>query len=89
VLPIAPLGVSLAITRPHSINFVISSIDAAKDFAKANFGNVQHLFTTDRTPRQRSNVKDSIRKKKYQKASNRQCSHLEDRCSCVSLANQT
>jgi hypothetical protein len=31
---------SLAISRPHSTNFVISSIDAAKDFAMAKFGNL-------------------------------------------------
>ena len=50
---------------------------------------VQHLFTTDRTPKQRSNGKDSIRQKENQNASNRQCSHLKDSCSCVLLTNQT
>jgi hypothetical protein len=34
-------------------------------------------------------VKDSIREKEPQKASNRQCSHLKHSCGCVSLANQT
>ena len=47
---------------------------------------IQHLFTTDRTPK---HVKDSIRNKEIQEASNRQCSHLKESCICVLLANQT
>ena len=47
---------------------------------------IQHLFTTDRTPK---HVKDSIRIKEIQEASNRQCSHLKESCICVLLANQT
>jgi hypothetical protein len=45
--------------------------------------------TFSRPTGRRSNVKDSIREKGDQKASNRQCSHLKDSCSCVLLANQT
>ena len=41
----------------------------------------------DRTPKQRSNVKDLIRKKENQKVSNRQCSYLKHSCTCVLLAN--
>ena len=43
----------------------------------------------DRLDAEAGNVKDSIRQKENQKASNRQCSHLKDSCSSVSLANQT
>jgi hypothetical protein len=43
--------------------------------------------TFSRPTGRRSNVKDSIREKGDQKASNRQCSHLRDSCSCVLLAN--
>jgi hypothetical protein len=43
--------------------------------------------TFSRPTGRRSNVKDSIRQQETQKASNRQCSHLKDSCSCVLLAN--
>jgi hypothetical protein len=50
----------------------------------------QRLYSTfSRQTGRRSNVKDLIRKKENQRASNRQCSHLEESCICVLLANQT
>ena len=49
----------------------------------------QAYSTFSRPTGRRSNVKDLIRQKENQKASNRQCSHLKDSCSSVSRANQT